>query len=72
MSDPRKREDLRIGARNNEVRRYPNEYTWIRVGSRWISSSFDDGPLEEIKDAMELGRGPGIPEATFWPMMRRN
>jgi hypothetical protein len=70
MSDPRKREDLRICARNYEMRSHPNEHAGIGVGSAWISTPFDHRPLEEIQHTMRLRRRPWIPESSFRPMMR--
>ena len=70
MPDPRKREHIGVGTRNDELRGDPNERAGIRVGEARISSSFDNGPFEEIQDPMALNRGPRVSESAFWPMMR--
>lgn len=70
MSDPCKREYLRVGTRNDELRGDPNKHTGIGVRAARVSPSFDQRPLEEIQETMELGGGPWIPESAFWQMMR--
>lgn len=70
MSDPRKREDLRICARNYEMRSHPNEHAGIGVGSSRFSAPFDHSPLEETQHTMQLRRRPWIPESSLWPMVR--
>jgi hypothetical protein len=54
MSDPGERENLRLGAWNDELRSDPNEHPGVRIGSARVSASFDQHPLEEIQKPMVL------------------
>ena len=70
MSDPRQCEHPGFGAGNHEMRYGPDKHAGIRVRTPRVSPPFDERPFEEIQEPVELGRRPGIPESTFWPMVR--
>jgi len=69
MTHPREGELIGCRTRHQERRVGKLELAWIGVRTPRISSSLDQGPLQEIRKSMQFGGGPRISESTIWSMM---
>ena len=69
MPHPREGELIGCRTRHQERRVGKLELAWIGVRTPRISSSLDQGPLQEIRKSMQFGGGPRISESTIWSMM---